>query len=204
MSMDDQKSRNHRRKFGFLRDKFQTQESFSRAELFAVVSRLKPRTKNTCWSKWIRNFLVELSRDSFRVGETFRPYSTREKFYRVATQVRRTYQDYTELIFEDVIVHDFLMPLSNEVHLRTTLDALFYKDTVLARLRAIGHEEVRRHLPVNESESPDETLERACQWVADRFSGYSISHVNGRFRAAGLATTAEAANLQKEGGQLSG
>jgi hypothetical protein len=29
------------------------------------------------------------------------------------------------------------MPLTNETHLRNALDALFYKDTILTRLRAI-------------------------------------------------------------------
>lgn len=200
MSIDDQKSRNHREIFNFLREKFRTQGSFSKAELFSVVPELSTGTKNTYWSKWINNFLTGESGGRFRVAEAFRPYSTWESFNRVATQKRRTYQDYTELNYDNVIIYDFLMPLSNEVHLRTTLDALFYKDTVLARLRAIGYEKVRECLPTTELESQDDTLERACQWVAERFSGYSISHVNGRFRASGLATTGEAANLQKEGG----
>lgn len=201
MSNNETKSRSHRRVFEFLRDKFRTQESFSKDDLFAVIPRLSRTTKETYWSKWIRNFLFEVGRNRFRVAEAFRPYSTWERFFQVATQVRRTYQDYTELVYDDLIIYDFLMPLSNEVHLRTTLDALFYKDTVMARLRAIGHKEVEKHLPARRREIADETLERACQWVADRFGGYSISHVNGRFRASGLATAAEAANLQVEGGQ---
>ena len=200
MSADDRKSRNHRKIFDFLCEKFRSQNSFSKDDLFAAVPDLARGTLDTYWSKWIRNFLARTGRNTFRVAEAFRPYSTWERFYRVATQVRRTYQDYTEFIYDEVIVYDFLMPLSNEVHLRTTLDALFYKDTVLARLRAIGHEEVGRHLPASHVDSSGDILEGACQWVAERFGGYSITHVNGRFRAAGLATTSEAANLQVEGG----
>jgi len=197
---DKQKSENHRKIFDFLYEKFHSQESFSKDELFAAVPKLTHGTRNTYWSKWVLNFLVGADRGVFRVAEVFRPYSTWEKFYRVATQVRRTYQDYKEFIYDDVIIYDFLMPLSNEVHLRTTLDALFFKDTVLARLRAIGHEKVCQHLPTNDVQSPDDAIERACKWVADCFSGYSILHVNGRFRASGLLTLADAANLQQEGG----
>ena len=200
MSKDEQKSENHRKIFDFLYEKFHSQESFSKDELFTVVPKLARGTRNTYWSKWILNFLVRADRSTFRVAEAFRPYSTWDNFYRVATQVRRTYQDYKEFIYDDVIIYDFLMPLSNEVHLRTTLDALFYKDTVLARLRAIGHEKVGQHLPANDVQSPVDVLERASEWVADCFGGYSIIHVNGRFRAAGLLTLASAANLQKEGG----
>ena len=200
MRKSDQKSKNQRGIFGFLRKRFHSQESFTKDELFAVAPELKADSKETYWSKWIRNFLIEQEGRTFRVAEAFRPYSTWESFQRIVTQVRRTYQDYTELSYDDVMIYDFLMPLSNEVHLRTTLDALFYKDTVLARLRAIGHEEVGKYLPAMEHESAAETLERACQWVAERFSGYSISHVSGRFRASGLATATEAANLQVEGG----
>lgn len=200
MSRDEQKSENHRKIFDFLYEKFHSQESFSKDELFAVVPKLARGTRNTYWSKWILNFLVRADRSTFRVAEAFRPYSTWENFYRVATQVRRTYQDYKEFIYDDVIIYDFLMPLSNEVHLRTTLDALFYKDTVLERLWATGHEKVSQHLPANDVQSPVDVLERACEWVADCFGGYSILHVKGRFRASGLLTLAAAANLQKEGG----
>ena len=193
-------TKNQRLIFEFLCEKFRTQESFTKDELRSAVPDLSHGTMNTYWSKWILNFLIGLNRRKFRVAEAFRPYSTWEHFYRICTQVRRTYQDYTEYTYDSVIIYDFLMPLSNEGHLRTALDALFYKDTVLARLRAIGYEDVRKNLQRGDFGSPDDILERASGWVAERFGGYSITHVNGRFRAADLSTLADAARLQEKGG----
>ena len=193
-------TKNQRLIFDFLCEKFRTQESFTKDELRSAVPGLSRGTMNTYWSKWILNFLIGLNRRKFRVAEAFRPYSTWEHFYRICTQVRRTYQDYTEYTYDSVIIYDFLMPLSNEGQLRTALDALFYKDTVLARLRAIGYEDVRKNLPRGDFGSPDDILERASGWVAERFGGYSITHVNGRFRAADLSTLADAARLQEKGG----
>lgn len=192
---------NHKMIFEFLYKKFRTQESFTKDELRSAVPGLTTGTMKTYWSKWIQGFLAQLDRENFRVIEAFRPFSTWEKFDReVCTQVRRTYQKYTEYTYDSLIIYDFLMPLSNEGHLRTTLDALFYKDTVLARLQAIGYEEVKKNLSIRDLDSPDDILEEACRWIAERFRGYSIAHVNGRFRAAELSTLADAAKFQTQGG----
>lgn len=192
---------NHELIFKFLYEKFRTQESFGKDELRSAVPDLKPGTMDTYWSKWIRNFLTELGGRKFRVAEKFRPYSTWEKFSPICTQVRKTHQNYTEYLYDSVIIYDFLMPLNNESHLRTTLDALFYKDTVLARLRAIGDDNVRKNLPEDELNSQDDILEQASRWVAEHFRGYSITHVNGRFRAENLCTLADAARFLEEGRQ---
>ena len=193
-------TKNQRLIFDFLYEKSRTQESFTKDDLRSAVPELSRGTMDTYWSKWIQNFLIELNIGEFQVAEAFGPYSTWERFYPICTQKRRTYQYYTEYTYDSVIIYDFLMPLSNEGQLRTALDALFYKDTVLARLRAIGYEDVRKNLPSGDLESPDDILERASGWVAERFGGYSITHVNGRFRAADLSTLADAARLQEKGG----
>ena len=91
------------------------------------------------------------------------------------------------------------MPLANEGHLRTALDALFYKDTISSKLKSIGLSEVEKHFERETKDTDDTYLDRACKWVSDKFGGYSIHHVNGRFRAASLLTLAEAADAQKDG-----
>ena len=63
----------------------------------------------------------------------------------IASQVVRTYSDYKALIYGSVSIFDFLMPLANEGHLRTALDALFYKDTISSKLKSIGLSEVEKH-----------------------------------------------------------
>lgn len=91
------------------------------------------------------------------------------------------------------------MPLTNEGPLRTALDALFYKDTILSRLITIGHEKIMEHLPMRGGESVGVYLDRVCAWISAHFVGYSISHVSGRFRAGPLSTMEEVANFQQHG-----
>ena len=91
------------------------------------------------------------------------------------------------------------MPLTNETALRTTLDALFYRENIEAKLKAIDINELRLHLPLANGEADETYLERAAAWVADLFGGYSIHHVDGRFRAWKLATHDEAMERERQG-----
>jgi hypothetical protein len=91
------------------------------------------------------------------------------------------------------------MPLTNETHLRTALDALFYKDTILARLRAIDWARVAAIFPFSAGETKSAYFDRLCEWLAKRFQGYSITTVSGRFRAADLMTITAAAGIEEKG-----
>ena len=73
------------------------------------------------------------------------------------------------------------MPLTNETALRTTLDALFFKENIEAKLKTIGIDELSDYLVQNDGEDEEAYLERAASWVGDHFTGYSIYHVDGRF-----------------------
>jgi hypothetical protein len=83
------------------------------------------------------------------------------------------------------------MPLTNEGHLRVALDALFYRDTVEARLKTIEPGDLASAFPRNSGELDAEYGARLSSWISQRFGGYSIYHVSGRFRAQPLATRAE-------------
>jgi hypothetical protein len=50
---------------------------------------------------------------------------------------------------------------------------------------------------LSSGEGGDEYHVRVCEWIQERFGGYSISHVNGRFRADTLRTLSEAAQAQE-------
>ncbi len=91
------------------------------------------------------------------------------------------------------------MPLTNEAHLRTTLDSLFYKDTILARLQALDRSKLVSHFRKKRSESEESYFARLCKWLAARFLGYSISTVAGRFRAQRLLTMRGAAEAEANG-----
>lgn len=200
--MADAKTKNQKLAFKFLLEQFQTQDTFTRQEFNDTIPDWAKSSRDTYWSKQIKHFLMDVAKNQFRVTEAFRPYAAWNHFRKhIATQVRRTYSDYTELTYDHLIVYDFLMPLSNEGHLRTAPDALFYKDTILSRLRTIEREEIMKYIPIEQKESSELYFDRVCEWIANRFGGYSISHVSGRFRAESLATMAEVADFQKYGGR---
>lgn len=131
--------------------------------------------------------------------EAFRPFSTWDRFRQHVTQVRRvTATDYSYSSFDDVLMYEFFMPLTNEAALRNTLDALFYKDTILSKLRSCKSSDLRAQVAREPEETSENYLDRLCAWVAKRFHGYSISHVSGRFRNEDLCTREEAAEIKKK------
>jgi hypothetical protein len=120
-----------------------------------------------------------------------------QKFKQHVTQVRRVVTTY-EPSTSEVMIYDFLMPLTNEAHLRTTLDALFFKDSLLARLKTIGLAVLKTNLKL--SDEPEEAyLKRILAFIEDHFIGYSVFHVDGRFRSGNLRTQDEVATIQKRG-----
>lgn len=100
--------------------------------------------------------------------------------------------DYSIFCHENLIIFDFFMPLTNEGKLKNSLDALFYKDSVMKRLRSIDSEILRQHFPENPAEDYEDYLQRISSWVSTNFGGYSISHVHGRYRAKELCTLQDA------------
>ncbi|MFN2447042.1 MAG: hypothetical protein ABR606_15860 [Vicinamibacterales bacterium] len=97
------------------------------------------------------------------------------------------------------MVYEFYMPLRHETALKNTLDSLFYGDVIEARLRAVGFAELRKGMSAETSESDENLMARIMAFVDAKFGGYSIYHVNGRFRAGKLRTIADAAERQATG-----
>ncbi len=188
--------------FEFLSERFASQEPFTK-EVLENETDWRGTTFPTHFSKRIKYVVVLGGDDLYRVGESFRPFVENwPKFQReVVTQVRRMSSDYTALAYGAVLPFEFFMPLTNETQLRNTLDALFYRDTILNRLRAVGLGELSTHITKQDSESDDEYLERVCHWIGKKFVGYSISHVSGRFRGGELSSIAEASRLLEKGGR---
>jgi hypothetical protein len=187
--------KNQRRIFEFLVSHLESPEPFSKSELQSTTS-WRGKTFPTYWSKQLAQFVVDGSNNKFRVSESFRPYADWNKFQQHVTQVRRIASDYDTLEYENVLVFEFFMPLTNEAHLRTTLDALFYKDTIMARLKAQDEGDLLKQFPKQPKEDNDSYWNRLCDWIALQFVGYSISHVSGRFRAGRLRTREEVSSFR--------
>lgn len=182
----------------FLFEHFQSQEAFT-AEEMAAKTTWSGQTAKTYMSKQLRQLLVPLGNDRFRVSEAFRRFATWDRFHVLVSQMRPIVSEYTSLTYENVLIYEFFMPLTNEEHLRASLDALFYKDTILHRLRTVAPASLKQHFPEKPGEAFAKYLDRTTEWLSTKLGGYSISHVSGRFKAARLATFAEAAAVQAGG-----
>ena len=193
------KTDNQRKAFDFLKDHFESQAPFTKKDLEAVTT-WKGKSFSTYWSKQLKPFVGSTDGRNFQVTEGFRPFATWGAFQRHVTQVRRVYSDYTLFRYDSLLIFEFFMPLRNETHLRTALDALFYKDTILRRLRALDQTLIASHFPRHGGENEAAYVARLCEWLQKRVGGYSISTVSGRFRAQDLMTIQEAAQLEQNGG----
>jgi len=188
-----------RKALKFLRERLQSQEPFTKQQLQDATGWQKPGTFNTYWSKQIKPLVVTVTRDTFRVGEALRPLMTWKKFRRHASQNRPLAADYTKHKYEYPVIFEFFLPLTNETPLRMTLDALFFRENISPKLKAIGIKELTKRIPKNKDESDGIYLERVADWVGDHFGGYSISHVNGRYKAGKLSTHDQVTQREKLG-----
>jgi len=121
----------------------------------------------------------------YRVTESFRDLVEWRNFRQHVTQVRVVLKEH-DRIRSKVLIFEFLMPLTHETELRTTLDNLFYEDTLLRKLRAIPAEDLESRFPRSSDETDHDYLNGILDFVGTHFVGYSISHVDGRFRAVGI------------------
>lgn len=189
---------NQRAVFQFLLEHYRSQALFTKNDLEHKTN-WQGTSFPTYWSKQYKTLVIPVDKNQYRVSESFRPFSTWDSFRNLVTQVRRASSEYTSLTYNDLIIYEFFMPLTNEGHLRTALDALFYKNTIMSRLKTLDKKKLHKLIPKEQNEPDSDYMERVCEWVSDRFGGYSISHVSGRFRAAPLATMKDAATIQQDG-----
>jgi hypothetical protein len=192
------RTRTQRHAFLFFREHLQSQQPFTKAQFIAATGWDKPGTINTYLGKQYKGLIEKVDQTYYRVTDAFWKFVTWRKFRSHVTQVRRVVSTY-DPTSSNVLIYDFLMPLTNEEHLRMTLDSLFYKDRVLARLRTIGVTAMSVTFPCEEGATEDQYFSGILSFIKDHFVGYSINHVAGRFRSDTLLTQDEAAALQKKG-----
>lgn len=184
--------------FKFLREHLQSQEPFTLDQFIAATGWDKPGTLNTYLRKQYKGLIEKVNENQYRVTDSFWKFATWRKFKGHVTQVRRVVTDY-EPKKSKVIIYDFLMPLTNEEHLRMTLDSLFYKDRVLGRLKTIGVPELAARFPKTAGQTDEQYLQVILRFIRDHFGGYSVYHVDGRYRSDTLLTHGEASELEKKG-----
>jgi len=191
-------STTQRAAFKFLREHLQSQEPFTLQELVDVTGWDKPGTMNTYLRKHFKGIIEKVGTSHLRVTDAFWKLATWRKFKAHVTQVRRVVASYDPKTSK-VLIYDFLMPLTNEEHLRMTLDSLFYKDRMLARLKTIGVATLSAKFAKVSGQSDDDYLGSVVDFIKDRLVGYSISHVSGRFRSGPLLSQQQASAQEKKG-----
>lgn len=184
--------------FKFLRERLQSQEPFTLQQFMDVTGWDKPGTLNTYLRKQYKGLIEKVGTDTYRVTDAFWKFVTWRKFKGHVTQVRKVVENYDPKTSK-ILIYDFLMPLTNEEHLRMTLDSLFYKDRVLARIKTIGVADLSAKFAKANGLSDDQYFESILAFIKDHFIGYSITHVAGRFRSDTLLTQDQASALQKKG-----
>lgn len=176
--------------FDFFEARFASSEPFTPKELQDYTGWGKDGTFSTHWGKWFVHLSRPIGDGTFHVSERFRRYSAWEKFKAYVSQTRPS-PVYTPVEHKHVRIYEFFMPLAHEIHLRAALDDLFYKDPILRRLKLLTLfplDEMRKHFPFVGDPPSAADFEQICKFVSDHFQGYSIYHVNGRFRAGELKT----------------
>ncbi|MFW9879652.1 MAG: hypothetical protein ACFFG0_41790 [Candidatus Thorarchaeota archaeon] len=190
-----------RRVYIFLKTHSRSPESFSKEEFKEFANYPNPDNFNTYFSKKLRHFLEEAPNESgmFLVSRIFKKYSKWEKFRAFYSQSTQVKVNYIEEYYRNVMIFEFFLPLTSETDLRSSLDELFYKDTVKLALIKIPNNELNRAFTKEIGESEDQYIERLCNWISKRFGGYSIGTVRGRFKLDDLKTFAEVALIRSRG-----
>jgi len=196
--MSKRETAGQKKAFDFFSEHLESKELFQRNDIIRATGWTESTLK-TYWSKQFCPFLLEFHRGHYRVTEAFRPINSWEKFQKHITQVRGIKpSDYKPICFDLVRIYEFFMPLTNEAHLRMALDALFYRDTVEARIKTISDEDLKKCFPIiDTNETEAKYKDRLCGWISDHFGGYSVYHVSGRFRAQPLTARKKAAESSR-------
>ena len=186
-----------RKALEFFRKHHLSQLPFSLDE-FSKATGWTRTSPQTYFSKQYVVFTRKVDGGRYVVTQAFRRYRRWKAFRELVTQTRRA-PEYYYKAYDHVRVYEFLLPLSNEEHLKGALDTLFYQDTIRARLGVIPRTVLEREFSRKEGEDDDKYFSRLFRWLSERFSGYSVYHVQGRFRATDLASRAKAAEMEEMG-----
>jgi hypothetical protein len=180
--------------FEFLCARLADRSPFTKQEL-AVAAGFSADQLERCLQSDVRRYLLDLDAGRFLVSRRFKNVDCFETFSPLVTP-EPTVIEYTHETYEALISFELLLPLTQEDNLRTALDDLFYRDTVEDLVRDLhDSRQLESAIRRDVEESEESYIERAIQAVAELFGGYSIAHVNGRYRSGAIASYEDAAKL---------
>lgn len=185
-----------RKAYRFFRERAFSQRPFSYQDLSTETGWSVETAKDYIGKQW-RDVVTRQRKgkqSELKVIPEFRRVSE-ERFLSLASQTRELFVKYTRTLFEEIVEYEFLLPLTHEGQLRKALDDLFYEESIRQRLAELGLSRLKQWVEASVDEPDDKYLNRVCHIVSDKFRGYSISHVSGRYLADRLTTRAQAAQM---------
>ena len=179
--------------YKFFSARLEANKAFTVQDLIAATGWAE-RSVKSYLGKQYHEFIDRRPDATLRVRPRFQRISW-EQFRGLSTQKRQVFQEYRRRSYDAVVQYEFLLPLTREDRLREALDSLFFVDAIRQRLDEIDIDELRSWVGQDPAESPEKYLQRLTDEVGATFFGYSVSHVNGRFRDGELLTREDAAGL---------
>ena len=186
------------RRFNFFQTHFLITEPFSKQDLIDSVN---DDNMGTYFSKYYIE-LLELSPNDpnlYFVSSRFRQFNTIKKLTKYFSQKTHIKGVYQEEYYSEVLIFEFFLPFNNESNLRAVLDDLFYKDTIKVMIARIDQEELLSAFPRDNDENDDLYYENLYKWISNKFRGYSIGTVSGRFIVTELKAFSEVSELLSRG-----
>lgn len=177
--------------YKYLLARARDQKQFSTEEFGRAVKGWTGKTASTYISKQLKSIVIRVATGRYIVTRHF-IHLSEEDFQERVSQKESILPSYNRIHCANVVNYEFLMPLTREALLRAALDNLFFKNTLEEQIRLVGPERFVSVLPKRENESDEKYSARVAQVVSKYFGGYSITHVNGRFRAGGLIDQTQA------------
>lgn len=173
--------------FNFLREYAASEKQFSIATMAKSTGWEESSVKAYISKQW-KGYLDSQGRGKAKVFQVKKEFLrvTIEEFLSVFTQKRLVVPQYQRAKHELVLQFEFLLPLSKEEQLRRALDELFYADTLITRINEIGLEKITTFIDRPVDIDDQQYVDKVLNSVGNYFGGYSIFHVQGRFRAADL------------------
>ncbi len=188
-----------RASYDFLREKAKSkQKTFTLHELLDAT-RWAENTVTTYISKHLSEFVAKDRKSDKYIVNTKIIDVQYTEYISLFKQSDVLAPKYNEKRYSEVVDYELLLPLTCEGKLKRALENLFYKDMVIDRFKNIGLEKIRKVFEQKPDISDDAFLDDLCNFVSERFGGYSISHVDGRFRDRNLETKAKARKKEDEG-----
>lgn len=183
--------------YRFLRLRAADGATFTAADLEQVAG-WKPGSFSTYKTKHLRDYISGKGR--LKVSPRFQRL-TEAEYAEIVGQSRTLVARFQHVVVHAAVRYEFLLPLTNERRLREALDELFYREPLELRAREIGREELSKNVPAKHEESDEAYFSRVVDKVGSLLGGYSIGHVDGRFRASPLLTYHEAARVLADRGR---